>query len=594
MIADPTGYRRLFPAHLVPGARPGIALALVLLVHAVLVTGCGGQPERDAATAAPETVAQPEPDEPLVTVPEAVVDEAVLARCEQRGLEAGVIAARACRDRSAADGANTETLVLVDARIAWLAGDVDAADTLLAQLLDHNTDARLFALADLEAYHALAGDGLAAARYNIARQQPGLPPSRDAADRLFSHLQGLSDAALQSELDRADDPLWRGWLGLALAAREDSVAVSDWRDRHPEHPAAVALPAGLDRWIGSPEITRVALLLPLGGRLADAANAVLEGAARSLYDTYPDPARRPDLVTVDTEAFADPQAAYREAARLGADVVIGPLTKNRAAALGNLAVRDLPVIALNRPEALPGTPANWSALSLSPEDEARQLAEIAFGRGLRRGVLVLPDDDWGRRMDASLSQRWRELGGEVAARALLGIADLSSSEAVGAAVGALASETRIKAVEAAFEAPVETRARRREDFDVVFLLTPSASLAREIRPLLVFHYSGDAPVYAPSSVHAGGRSARNRDLNGVHFVDIPAMLARSPDRYTRLRALGADAVAMLPHRAQAEATDAIVLRGATGLLRRRGNGEIERRLISATFAGDEVRVDRLP
>lgn len=593
MIADPSGHRRLFPNLAAPGSRPGNILVRLVMV-AALVTGCGGQPARDTAPEAPEVVEQPDPDAPVINAPAVVVDAEAVSRCEQLGLEAGVIAARVCRDRSAADGVSAETLLLIDARIAWLAGEADGAETLLEQLLDQHTDARLFALADLETYHALAGDSLAAARYNVAGQQPGLPPSRDTADRLFNHLQGLPDAALQSELSRADDPVWRGWLTLALAARRDTGAVSDWRERHPEHPAAGVLPAGLDRWIASTDVTRVALLLPLGGRLADAANAVLEGAARSLYVTYPDPAKRPDLVTVDTEAFPDPEAAYREAARLGSDIVIGPLTKNRAAALGNLPTRDLPVIALNRPEALPGAPENWSALSLSPEDEARNLAELAFGQGLRRAVLVLPDDDWGRRMDASLSQRWRELGGETAARALLGVADVSSSEAVGAAVGALASEARIKAVEAAFDAPVEARARRREDFDVVFLLTPSASLAREIRPLLVFHYSGDAPVYAPSAVHVGGRSAGNRDLNGVHFVDIPAMFAQTPDRYTRLRALGADAVAMLPHRAQAEDTRAIVLRGATGLLRRRENGEIERRLISATFAGDEVQLDRLP
>ena len=61
------------------------------------------------------------------------------------------------------------------------------------------------------------------------------------------------------------------------------------------------------------------------------------------------------------------------------------------------------------------------------------------------------------------------------------------------------------------------------------------------------------------------------------------------DRLTRLRALGSDAILLSQHWHQALATDNWIIQGQTGLLRRQGNGNVERASDLATFDGAKVR-----
>ena len=146
-------------------------------------------------------------------------------------------------------------------------------------------------------------------------------------------------------------------------------------------------------------------------------SSVLKGAVEQLLsDVSLIRVHRPRLLTIDiTDEYSEVVSAYQSAVDRGAELVIGPLTKSQAQVLGNLSQRPIPVIALNRPEALaPRQADSWLSLSLAPEDEARQIARIAFGKGLRRSVIIRPDNDWGRRMEAALQQAWRQLGGTCA------------------------------------------------------------------------------------------------------------------------------------------------------------------------------------
>ena len=127
------------------------------------------------------------------------------------------------------------------------------------------------------------------------------------------------------------------------------------------------------------------------------------------------------------------------------------------------------------------------------------------------------------------------------------------------------------------------------------MLAPDAATARTWRPLLVFHMTGDVPVYATSAINDGVADTRNRDLNGVVFVETPAMLPpRVTDRLSRLRALGRDALTLAQHWQQTTETDQWVIRGQTGLLRRNEDGLVERELALATFDGAQIRPVALP
>ncbi len=431
-----------------------------------------------------------------------------------------------------------------------------------------------------------------------------LTPDRQLLiDTLWSALMRVDDASIKRLEQRATNADWRGWLTLRLAYTGTDLAadpsnreaVGNWLKQYPNHLGAKTPPSGLVAWLNAEPPSTIGVILPLSGRLASVGEALLDGVIEGFFSNYPAMATRPTLITIDSNAFSGVAEAYQEARDQGADLIIGPLTKSQVQQLGMMATRDVPVIALNRPDGLLTSEVNqWSALSLAPEDEAAQLAQLAFGRGHRRAMVIRPNNDWGRRMEAALVQQWRNEGGVVVDT--LTLADTPSlSEQVSKLVGGYASEARVRRMEAAFESPVEARPRRRQDFDSVFMLLQTPDEARTLRPLLVFHYSGDVDVFAPSSIHSGQQLVQNRDLNDVIFLETPAVLnASHVDRFTRLQALGFDAIKLSHHWQQAEQAPLPLTLGSTGLLTRQNNGDVQRELIPTEFAGDKVRPLRLP
>ena len=84
-------------------------------------------------------------------------------------------------------------------------------------------------------------------------------------------------------------------------------------------------------------------------------------------------------------------------------------------------------------------------------------------------------------------------------------------------------------------------------------------------------------------------------LHFLVFLETPAVLdATQVDRYTRLNALGYDAVTMLDHWQQAQTVSAPLFKGRTGLIRRLPNGEVERELNPVGFDGGRLTKSPLP
>ena len=584
MIADPSTLRLAFF-----GSRPSGCGGLALCLSALLLTACAGAPNNTT-----DIAVKRDPDRttaaPIPAKPEQAIDIAAFSRVEQAARERGDAAAWATRNALLTIGLDTTTLALIDSSLAWLAGDIQTAESLLNGIseMDDVGRQRVQQLREARAAAQHRWLDAAALLHQRLADNPELRPIHN--DLLFNYLMHLSDDQLQSARLRANDADWQGWIELMIAYHQGRVAVSVWINTHATHSNLPTLPAGLESWLNQSIPRQLAVMLPISGRLSGAANAVLSGIVEALYSQYRDPSNRPRLTTIDTERYPDAISAYQAAVDGGAEVVIGPLTKARSRSLASLQQRPVPVIALNRPEALPERDAQgWNSLSLAPEDEARQLASLAFADNLRNALIVAPDTDWGRRMSASLSQEWRRLGGKISAQANIN-EDVPASQTIAETLGASASEIRINNVEDAFDAAVSARARRRSDIDTVFLLASSPAEARSLRPLLVFHYGGDLPVFAPSSINADSRNLSNQDLNGVRFVEIPAVLSTPHiDRYTRLQALGRDAITLVEHLQQSAKTTAATVRGETGLLKRRRNGEIERELNSVVFAGDSIK-----
>ena len=508
-----------------------------------------------------------------------------------------LLAARFERNQLLLADIDASTLLFIDSVLAWFSGDIALSDQLLTNLARDNTAALDLVLQEREARQAMSGDWLAAAETLFQRTHTHSIKREDEtmSDRLFGYLLRLDTATLAEASRRTSDLNWRQWLQIQIVYREGPEALADWIARPnalPQHPE---MPQHVMRWVTSETVDHIALLLPLEGRLAGAGEAVLAGAVDQLYTLFPDPSRRPNLTTLNSTQPAGVRALYRQAVADGADLVIGPLIKDDVALLGQLAQRSVPIIALNQTDSMAGSSnRNWMSLSLAPEDEARQIADVAFGQACRHAIVVGMNTDRGARLLSSFTERWTHHGGRIRGQ-LVADNPADTNAEMGKLLGSGSSDQRIRAVERAFDLPVDARGRGRSDFECIFMLAPDAATARSWRPLLVFHMTGDIPVYATSAINDGVSDTRNRDLNGVVFVETPAMLPpEMTDRLSRLRALGRDALTLAQHWQQTTETQQWVVRGQTGLLRRKKDGSVERALELATFDGAQVRREALP
>lgn len=485
----------------------------------------------------------------------------------------------------------------IAARIAWQRGELATmADSLDDRLLPLLSDGLALKILKLQRQRAaLESRHLAAFRLSLRmleRLPEGTPDADSASLDAWHALQRLTASQLNTAARGAEDDREAGWLTAAYLSRFADTT-DDWQARYPEHPAGRFLTSDSD--VTAPR--RVALLLPLSGRIADAAAAVRDGFMKHYFDQRAAGATEWDLIVLDTVEHASTRAAYDAAIDSGAQLVVGPLTKAAVSDLLTPAELPVPVIALNRADGEAAPSENSLQFALAPEDEAAQIARLAFADGHRRALIVRPAGEWGTKMARALNDSWTRLGGTIAAGATPGSRE-SHSSSLAEALDLEASRQRGVALRRQLGQPIETSGRRRQDLDAVFLLAPTAADARSLKPLLAYHYAGDLPAYATSSANSEEGRSRENDLNGLILVEMPRVLGPERvsegntlrgDAYQRLGALGADAcrLAMLGIRPYADGGP--ILQGETGFLSVNHRRQIERDLEPAVFDRGALR-----
>ena len=584
----------------------GLLAALTLALAA-----CSGAPQKT------------EPQQPAVTAPSGPSEAEYalsLPRSEYSAQFAAADAALARLDWMGAEVALTEAaaaelesndqarLIYLQARIAHLRGDQQAYSMLsaidqpglhpaIAQRV-HNFQRHLL---------GLSGDYLASARLGTKIMLNSPRADRAALKRsIWRDLQRLDRASLASATaDAASDPQWNAWLELAQLANRDTTQLAaelpTWLASNQGHPAANPLPGGLEYLLqtaAAPDT--VALLLPLSGRLAPAGKAVRDGYLASYYQARRGNSVPSEILVLDSDLYGSAAEAYQDAALQGAKLIVGPLSKEFVAELAVHPSRAIPVLALNQVDSsIPPGSSALVQLALAPEDEAARIAELAFGQGARRALVMRPAGTWGDKMERALRERWQELGGTTASViSYTGKEDYSPS--VKSGLGIAASEERKRLVRDMLATNVEFTPRRRQDLDIIFMLARNGAQARALKPLLAFHYAGALPVYATSSVYSGSPDSRDKDLDDLQLVDLPWLLGSNPtlkstlaaadsDQYPRLNALGADAFRVQSRFLQLQAGPDALLRGDTGLLSLNPQLQIQRELPAATFDGGELQ-----
>ena len=512
------------------------------------------------------------------------------------------------RARPGLSGTALERANLADARLMLASGDAEGALNALESLDAQGSLAGDWWKVRADALFAIAQDEAAVgAMVTRERYLAGSDAITASRKELWQQLQRRAAAGASFQASAGADNIVRGWLELAAIQAGDDAAVSrarllDWQRRYPTHPANATVLGGMlesaRAAIDTPQ--QVALVLPLSGRLGGAGSAVRDGFLAAYLESSSE-SGRPAIRIYDT-ADEGPVPAYERAVLEGADIVVGPLTKDELSAIATADVTRITTLALNRLDDQQLAPPGFYQLSISPEDEAEEAARRTLAEGHLVGIVLRPDTAWGRRVGQSFTQAFEAGGGRVAATGVFDSSGQDYSSAIRRSLLLDESQGRHKSLQNTLGTELGFEPRRRQDATFAFVAANPAQ-GRLLRPQLKFHRASDLPVYATSSIYEPG-SDRNADLNGVMFDDIPwavdpddtsAVLIADlrdawpgkADRGLRLYALGYDAYRLVPSVYAGAGTPEDGFPGATGRLVMSPQGIYHRRLPWARFENGE-------
>ncbi len=385
----------------------------------------------------------------------------------------------------------------------------------------------------------------------------------------------------QLDTTKTSDPNKSAWLKLASISKHYSTDTTQlvqqliaWRSQNSNHPGNQLFPDNniLNSLLNNPSPTHIAILLPLQGQFGPMGRAARDGFLNAYFASG----------GKQTTSFYDTSKnnitdLYQQAIAKGADIVIGPLTKEHVQELLKHSKFTVPTLALNYTDIWFGSlPNNLYEFGLSPTAEAEQAADRAWQGGHSHALIIASKNVWTDNIVKTLSTRWQALGGTFTdTLSFTPQADLSHD---------IASLLHVNPEEDHDKMKKENNTtilhqQRRQDFDVIFLLT-QPERAREIVPLLKYYYADNVPIYSTSVIYSGVPSPqKDSDLNGVIFCDTPWTLSgSSTSSQGRFFAVGRDAYLLSRELIRLSKLPNFPIYGATGALTLTSQQQIHRRL----------------
>ncbi|GMR15756.1 MAG: penicillin-binding protein activator [Gammaproteobacteria bacterium] len=383
---------------------------------------------------------------------------------------------------------------------------------------------------------------------------------------IWESLALLSERALQQMQPAQAPDILSGWMELVRLSKKYQLnptllraSITNWQRRYTDHPVDLSLLQGL-RNRKQEDVTlpkKIALLLPLSGRFANAARAIRDGLLASYYAK-----KDKENITIrvyDTKGKTENiEEVYEKAVSDGAQFIIGPLNK---ASINKLAEQDelsVPTLALNyiNPESTP--PQELFQFGLSPEEEARQVAERTWLDGHVNAAVLTPAGPWGDRVYKAFRERWQELGGRVVEHQSYNSSKNDFSAPIRKLFNIDDSKRRYRKMSRLLKTKLKYSTYRRQDIDFIFIAGYPRQ-ARQIRPQLKFFHASRVPVYATSHIFTGNLNPeRDRDMDGIRFGDMPwvlsettphrglrneieSLISKAGNKHQRLYAMGVDA-----------------------------------------------------
>ena len=306
----------------------------------------------------------------------------------------------------------------------------------------------------------------------------------------------------------ATNPSNKAWLQLALLALSTQNNTQDflsglnqWRQQYPQHMANELLP---QNWhfnlVHSSQPLNIAILLPETGIYARNALAIKQGILAAYYLNVSEQKNNTTLRFYNTSQPSSIVDIYKKAVDNGANIILGPLTKNNVAILNHSHIISVPAIALNSIATNKSNPLIYQ-FGLAPTDELNQIVNKLINDQHYSGLIIAPNNDWGKTIASAFYKDWENANGH-SANIILINPQQNLKFQIESALHVNNSIKRTQALERLFGKKLRTVFQRRQDIDFVFLISNPA-MARQVQPLLKYFYAGDLPIYSPSSVFSG-------------------------------------------------------------------------------------------
>jgi outer membrane PBP1 activator LpoA protein len=368
----------------------------------------------------------------------------------------------------------------------------------------------------------------------------------------------LADSPDQIFASASESAWWslRNDIFNAGSVDQAKLVLRRWLDLNPNHSAAQQLPTMLKN-LTTYAPPKIALLLPLSGRLSGAGEAVRDGflggyfvdsplhsiptisdqtfvsaltAARKMPSDYlgralrvgEQPSATRSLAIFDS-ASAPLDELVARAKASGADLIIGPLRKDRAMTVAALARQvNIPTLLLNYIEptsaVLAGGNSSGSSvyqLATAIENEAATLARSLMDSNHKRVLVVHSGQNWSQRALLEFQAQWPFV---ISVARFDEIKEVTS--AIGGTMGVADSVARKSELSQLFDQEIQFLPRAREDLDAVIAFTSNVE-SRALVPALRFHFADKLPIYATSQSIRG--EGNNKQLAGFTVTELPIL-----------------------------------------------------------------------
>ncbi|MDN5863576.1 MAG: penicillin-binding protein activator, partial [Salinisphaera sp.] len=420
-------------------------------------------------------------------------------------------------------------------------------------------------------------------------------------DLIWTRLRKVSEPGKRLTSVKEVGRVTRGWVQLATIADHswtDRKALEDrlalWARRYPDHPASQHLlaqqfdyqpPASTGNYLANTGV--IGLALPLSGRYRHAAAAIRDGFVAGYYALG---SQQVSLRVYDASRFNSNAALLTQARKDGVGLLVGPLDKQRVAALTRAPAPQMAVLALNYSDTSQRFPGFFQ-FGLAPEDEARAVARRAIAQGWHRALALVPEGDWGGRVLQAFRDTLAAAGGRLVDYATYDPSLPDHAKPI---------QRLLQHYQPRSQTPDGKTVAFHTGVDFFFLAAEPGQ-ARLIRSQLRFYRAGHLPLLATSDVYTGEpQPTKDDDLNGLVFADMPWLLGSNPDvramrkqlatvwgndeqGFPRLFAMGLDAWRLAKHMRAGQLAPGRLFHGATGTLYLQPDGQIRRRLDFARF-----------